>query len=255
MASLAVSSFVVSFVSGCGSKAPPDPNDPAAVGIMQPDVLQRNLKWASEMVNDRVAKDEISDREGRQYLTKYANQLIEKIDFKQMDDNRAWQYADVFRTAERWDLAQKALDKAVAHAKKTGNQDRFVNDSLRLAQAIAHQGKRKESMELVRSVFDTRDRDKAPILLAVVYEIAPALKGHGMDAEAAQLVEDAIQQHLQVVIDPKTEAGQNFLAAKWHHIRKAWELAIDLYRSAGKDDLADQARERAAQMFQSQGSL
>lgn len=222
---------------------------------MQPEVLQRNLKWASDMVNDRVAKEEITQDQARQYLSKYANQLIEKIDFDRMDSNQAWKYADVFRTAERWDLAQKALEVAVAHAEKTGNQDRRVNDTLRLAQAIAYQGKRKEAIDLARSVFDTRERDKAPILLAVIYEIAPAVRGHGLDVELASLVEDAIGQHLLVMIDPETEAGQSFLAAKWHHIRKGWELAVDLYRDANRDDLADAARERAAKMFENQGRL
>lgn len=247
--------LALTFAAGCGSKAPPDPNDPAAVGILQPNVLQRNLKWASDMVNDRVSKKEISVSEGRQYLTRYANQLIEKVDFEKMQETQAWQYAEVFRTAERWELAQKALEMAVSHANKVNNQDRRVNDTLRLAQAVAHQGKYKEAIELARSVFDTRERDKAPILLAVVYEIAPALKGHGFDVETAKLVEDAIGQHMQVMIDPKTEAGASFLAAKWHHIRKGWELVVDLYRSAGKDDLADAARERAAKMFQTQGRL
>ncbi|HRK21994.1 MAG TPA: hypothetical protein PLX06_09300 [Fimbriimonadaceae bacterium] len=255
VSSFVVASFVVSGLTGCGSKPPPDPNDPSAVGIMQPEVLRRNLKWASDMVNDRVAKNEISDSEGKQYLTKYANELVDKIDFKQMDDKQAWQYAEVFRTAERWDIAQKALELAVAHAKKSGNQDRWVNDTLRLAQCMAHQGKRKEAIDLARTVFETRERDKAPILLAVTYEIAPALRGHGLDIETAKLIEDAIGQHMQVMIDPKTEAGQAFLGAKWHHIRKAWDLAVSLYREAGREDLADAARERAAKMFQTQGRL
>lgn len=240
---------------GCGSKPPPDPNDPGQVGIMRPEVLQRNLRWASEMVNDRVAKQEITEAEAKKYLAKYADSLVEDIDFKQMKPRQAWQYADVFRTAERWGLAKKALEMAVAHAKETGNEDRRVNDTLRLAQAQANLGERDIAMATARSVFDTRERDKGAILLAVLYEIAPAVRGHGQDVELAKLLEEAIDQHLQTVIDPETEAGRVFLVAKWHHIRKAWEMVIELYREAGNEEEAQKALQRSIDMMQRQGRV
>lgn len=242
-------------VSGCGSKPPPDPNDPAKVGILQPEVLQRNLHWASDMVNERVANGEISEGEAKQYLTKYADGLVDKIDFKLMQPEKAWAYAEVFRTAKRWELAKRSLEIAVEHAKKTGNEDRRVNDSLRLAQAMAELGERKEAIVLARSVFDAPDQDKAPILLAVIYEIAPALQGHGLDVEVAKLIEDAIEQHTLVVIDPESEAGKAFLTAKWFHIRMAWERVMGLYQAAGRDDLMEEAKQRAAQMIEEQGKV
>lgn len=242
-------------LAGCGSKTPPDPNDPAQVTIMQPQVLQRNLKWASEMVNDRVAKSEISEQEAKDYLAKYADRLVEKIDFNRMEPQQAWQYADVFRTARRWENAKKAYEMAVEHARKVGSQDRIVNDSLHLAEALAHLREYKRAIQVTRSVFDTREADKGPILLAVLYEIVPPLQGHGLDDEAAKLLEDAIDQHMKVVVDPESEAGKAFLAAKWHHIGKAWELVVDLYRAAGKSDLADKAREKAAEMMDRQGRV
>ena len=241
--------------SGCGSKPPPDPNDPKAVGIMQPEVLQRNLAWASEMVNERVAKSEITQEEARTYLVKYADELTANIDFKQMEPAQAWRYAEVFRTAERWALAKKSLEIAVEHADKVGNQDRRVNDSLRLAGVLAHLGEYEKSIEVARSVFDTRERDKGPILMSVLYEIVPTLRGHDVDAEAAKLLEDAIDQHMQVVIDANSEEGIAFLAAKWHHIGKAWQLVVELYREAGQDVLAIKALERGAQMMDMQGRL
>lgn len=241
--------------AGCGSKPPPDPNDPKAVGIMQPEVLQRNLAWASEMVNERVAKSEITEEEGKSYLVKYAADLTNNIDFKQMEATQAWRYAEVFRTAQRWGLAKKSLEMAVEHANKVGNQDRRVNDSLRLSEALAHLGEYKRSMEVTRSVFDTRERDKAPILMSVLYEIVPALRGHGVDEDAAKLLEEAIGQHMQVVVDANTEEGKAFLATKWHHIGKAWDLVIALYREAGNDELAQKAFEKATAMMQSQSRI
>lgn len=241
-------------VAGCGRKPPPDPNDPSAVGILQPEVLQRNLKWASEMVNDRVDKGEITDKEGQTYLTKYANELTDKVDLKLMNEAQAWQYADVFRTAQRWELAKQALEVAVKHASKAKNEDRRVNDSLRLAQTLAHLKQPKEAIALARSVFDVRPRDKAPILLSVAYEIVPALKDQHVDKEAAKLLEDAIAQHEQVEVDPKSDAGKTFLAVKWHHIRKAWDQVVDLYRVAGDEAGAQAARQRALEMLDRGGS-
>ncbi len=242
-------------LSGCGAKSPPDPNDPAIVGILQPEVLQRNLRWASEMVNDRVARQEIDDEEGRKLLAKYAEELVEKVDFKHMRETQAWQYAEIFRTAERWDLAEKALDMAVAHALKHNNDDRRVNDALRLAQAQAHLGKHELAIKTARSTFSAREQDKAPILLAVLYEIAPAARGHNLDAELARLVEDAIEQHTKVVVDAEDEAGRAFLAAKAHHLRNAWQMVIDLFRAAGKIDEAERARAKMDAMRNDLGRL
>ena len=241
--------------SGCGSKPPPDPNDPKAVGILQPEVLQRNLAWASEMVNERVAKSEITQEEAKAYLVKYASELTSNIDFKRIEPAQAWRYAEVFRTAQSWENAKKALEVAVEHAKKVDNQDRRVNDSLRLAEAYAHLGDYKKSIEVARSVFDTRERDKGPILMSVLYEIVPTLRGHDLDAEAAKLLEDAIDQHMQVVIDENSEEGKAFLVAKWHHIGKAWNLVVELYREAGQDEFAQKALERGTQMMDMQGRL
>jgi hypothetical protein len=247
--------LLLALLSGCGTKPPPDPNDPSAVGIMQPEVLQRNLKWASDMVNERVARQEISEEEGKEYLAKYAAELVGKVDFKHMDAVQAWRYADIFRTAERWDLAKKALEMAVRHAKEIKSEDRRVNDTLRLAQAQAKLGDAKGAIATARSVFDARETDKAPILMSVLYEVAPAARGKGVDLEVAKLVEDAAAQHLLVVIDPNKREGQAFLATKWHHVRKAWELVVELYRESGREDLAEAAIQRGLKMMEQQGRL
>jgi hypothetical protein len=242
-------------LAGCGAKSPPDPNDADLVGILQPEVLQRNLRWASDMVNDRVAKQEIDEEEGKKLLAKYAGQLVEKVDFDQMRDAQAWQYGDIFRTARRWDLAEKALERAVAHAEKRKNQDRFVNDTLRLAQCQANLNKNSEALATARSTFAVSDKDKAPILLAVLYEITPALRGKGVDAELARLIEDSIGQHMAVVVDPKDESGQAFLAAKSHHLRNAWQMAIDLYGAAGDAEAASAAAKKRDDMLDQMGRL
>ena len=241
--------------TGCGSKPPPDPNDPKSVSIMQPEVLQRNLAWASEMVNERVAKSEITEVEAKAYLVKYADELTANIDFKRMEANQAWRYAEVFRTAQRWELAKKSLEIAVEHAKKVDNQDRRVNDSLRLSEALAHLGERKKAIEIARSVFNAPAQDKGPILMSVLYEIVPALRGHDVDLESARLLEDAIEQHMQVVVDANSDEGKAFLVAKWHHIGKAWDLVVEIYRDAGNEELAQEAFEKASRMMETQGRL
>jgi tetratricopeptide (TPR) repeat protein len=260
----ALAAFAIGGQFGCRAKAPPDPNDPAQVGIMRPEVLQNNLRWASEMINDRVARAEITEEEGEEYLRKYADELVAKINFDKAPSMHAWRYGEIFRAARRWDLAEPVLEKAVEYARKGGNQDRRVNDSLRLAQTYAELGKPEKAIEMARSVYDAPETDKAPILYSVLYEVVPAIRNHAEKisnpqererilVDSARMTEAAIGQHLSVIVNPKEEAGAKFLATKWHHVRKGWEMVFELYRDAGREDLAQEAQTRAAEMGSRQG--
>ena len=39
--------FILISLAGCKLSPPPDPNDPRDVGLVQAEVLMRNLQWAS----------------------------------------------------------------------------------------------------------------------------------------------------------------------------------------------------------------
>lgn len=165
------------------------------------------------------------------------------MDVDKIPASQAWEYGDVFKTAGRWDLAKKAYEIAIQNPR---NEDRRVNDRLRLALAEAHLGNVERAIELARSVFDTDDRGTAPILPAVLLEIVPAAEGKGHDAELADLLVDAIAQHDRTIVDPHSDAGKAFFRAKPIHVRDAYRKAIALYTKAGLTEKAEETR-RAAQ--------
>lgn len=221
---------------------PPDPNDPSKVGVLQPEVLRQNLRAASDATNARVAKGEFSEERGAELLRQYAEKEIGTIDLEHIPVDKAWEYAEVFLAAKEWRLARAALIVAL---REPLNEDRRVNDTLRLATAEAHLGDVPRAIELARATFDTPDTQAAPILMACLYEIEPAAKGTGHDAALAQLLEDAITQHQRVKVNRRTDAGRAFLQARPHHIRRAWGEIVRLHEGVGDTRAAEQARERA----------
>ncbi|HVL40081.1 MAG TPA: hypothetical protein VM328_11885 [Fimbriimonadaceae bacterium] len=233
-------------LGGCGCGQLPDPNDPKDVGVLAPDVLRRQLKWASDNLNMRRAKGEITEDQAKSLITSYANDLLAQVDLRKIDPDRAWEYGEVCRTAQRWDMAREALEIAVANPP---NEDRRINDTLRLAHVLAKMGQAPKAIETAKKVMDAEPHESAPILPAVLLEIVPAAEKKGHDAPLAALLEQAIKKHKETIIDPRSAPGQDFLAAKHHHISNAWGKVVELYRSAGQEAEADQARERMQRMM------
>jgi hypothetical protein len=223
---------------GCNSPTLPDPNDPNEVGVVQPDVLRNNIQSVSDNLFARVQKGEISDAKFQELMGDYANKLLESAKIKTVPADRAWEYADVFRTARRWKEAKIYLEIAVKAAK---NEDRRVNDSLRLAEANAQLGDIKAGIALVRSTFTAPPPEKAPILISTLLEFVPAAEGKGHDGDLAKLLLDAIPQAEKTLVDPKFDAGAAYIAARPHHIQNAFIRAIGLYTSAGQNDKAREA--------------
>ena len=233
--------------SGCQVvEPPPDPNDPSKVGVLQPEVLRQNLRAASDATNARIAKGEFSEAQGQELLQQYAAKEIGTIDLDHIPVDKAWEYAEVFLAAKEWQLARAALMVAL---RDPLSEDRRVNDTLRLATAEAHLGDVPRAIELARSAFDTPDTQAAPILMACLYEIEPAAKGHGHDPALAKLLEDAITQHQRVRVNRRSNAGRAFLQARPHHIRRAWAEIVKLYEGVGDKKAADLAKERATTML------
>lgn len=218
---------------GCHSGLIPDPNDLNADGLIQPDNLRKMMKASSSGIYDRVGRGEISDARAHALLSEFADDLLTKVKIEHIPVNKAWEYGEVFMTAHRWKEAEAALTVAVKNAP---NQDRRVNDSLRLAQVMCQLNKVKDAVPLARTTFSAPPQDKAPILPAILFEIAPVAQGKGRDGDVAKLVEDAIDQEREVVVDPKLVTGQSFLQARPFLIRKAYELAQSLYAKAGKKE-------------------
>jgi hypothetical protein len=238
-------------IAGCQTGVLEDPNDPVAAGIMAPDVIRRQLKGTSDMLMDRVGAGQLSDQQFRALIAKRANELLKDLPLDKVEPARAWEYGEVFKTAEKWDLAKQAEQIAVDHAIKTKNEDRRVNDLLRLALAEVHLNDIPGAIRDAQKTMDVAPEGSAPILPAVLLEIVPAARGRGHDPELAQLLEKAIGKHMSTVVDPTTEAGKAFLYARPHHVRAAWQLIVELYAKAGKNAEATAALARGEQMLDS----
>jgi hypothetical protein len=226
---------------GCQSGQIPDPSDPPAGQNIQASVLKSDLQFASDSLLEREAHHEITDVQYKQLLSEYADGLLSKIDISKVPVSEAWEYGDAFRTGQKWDQAVQLLTIAVKNAP---NDDRRVNDSLRLAQSLCQVGKVKEGVKMARTTFGVGVNGKAPILTAVLLEIVPAGRGKGDDLELAALLEDAIGQAEQTHVDPNTDGGKAYLMARPYHIAHAWTEVQRLYVDAGRQDLAQAAQKR-----------
>jgi tetratricopeptide (TPR) repeat protein len=214
-------------LTGCETEPPPDPNDPAEVGILQPIVMQRQLKWASDAANARVASGEWTESFAKQRVSEYAEQLIEKTPIEKIPAGKAWEYADIFRTAQRWKEAVPLFEKAITEAK---TEDRRVNDTLRLAHCFAALGRVEEAITTARKAFTAPNHETAPLLPAIYLEIVPAGRGKGKDKKLAQLIKDCLPIWQATVVDPSKDSGKQFAMARNHHISQALKLAGDLER-------------------------
>lgn len=232
---------------GCQSPQLADPNDPK-LGALEPEVLRRSLKGASNAFLERRDRGEINDQQFQELMAMTASRLTQGIEVENTEPADAWEYGEVFRTARQWERAEAFLQKAVQHAIQTKNEDRRVNDLVRLAHVQVMQGKVKEGIETTRQSFDTPDEGAAPILPATLLEIVPNARGKGHDRELGYLLLDAVDCHTRTRVDPNSEAGNAFLNAKRHHVRNAFRAARMLFQYA--NDAAGIAEvERRAQAF------
>jgi hypothetical protein len=219
-------------LAGCHSGTLPDPNDPGD-GEVSPRVLRDTLSSINDSLAERRLRHEISNDEYHGLIAKAASELVKELDLSAVDPSEAWEYAEVLRAGRNFTAAKKMLEIAVEHAKETRNPDRFVNDTLRLAHVQAELGQAQSAIETCQTVMDARPSDSAPILMSVLYEIAPAARNHGHDVELAKLLEQAVKKHESTTVDANTQAGHDFVLARPHHIARAYALAAELYDKAG----------------------
>lgn len=236
--------FSVALAAGCRTGTLPDPNNPADRRVT-PEVLRKNLQAVSDSLIERRMKGEFDNAEYRDLLAKAATELVKEYNLKTIDPGDAWEYGEVLRAARNWSGAKEVLEIAVNDAKATRNEDRRVNDTLRLAEAMAHLGQVQESINIASEVLNARATDSAPILMAVFYEIAPVARGKSHDAELASLLEAAIDKHMATQVDVDTQAGRDFMAARAYHISAAYHLLTELYISLEDPKKAEQSKDRA----------
>jgi hypothetical protein len=176
------------------------------------------LKQATDALDVKFQKGQINDDQRMEKIREYSEELLRDVDQSQVPPNDLWQYAEILRISRRWAEAEETLLKAI---KVPADEDRRIQDTLRLAQAQAHNGKYQVAIDTAISTFDAKDEDTAPILLASLYEIAPIIKGHGVDSALADMLKGAIACHERTKVDPNTQEGKIFASVRRFHIRKA----------------------------------
>lgn len=232
-------------LTGCKTGHIRDPNNPADVGSISPQVLRQNLQSINESLVNRLSRHEFDRRTYRQLVAQAARELSSQVKPESVKPEQAWQFGEVLKDAHLWAQAEPVLRVAVKYATDTKNDDRRVNDTLRLAVVLAHEDKVPEALTTARLAFNAPPNQLAPVLLATYLELAPAAQGKGHDLELAKLVEDAIACHNRTQVDPKSDAGKIFVLSRPYHMGKAWMLVAALYSMAGKADLAAQAEQKA----------
>lgn len=247
-----LSAFALLLVAGCQTAQFPDPNEEDGTLGLHPEYMKDNLAALRQSLDRRVANGLMSEQQRDEVLAKELDRMLDHIPINNIPPKKAWHYGDLYRDAGAWENAYTCYAIARDSAE---TEDRWVNDSLRFAQAAAALGKVDEAIESATATFETPPQDKAPILPAVLYEIVPAGKGKGKDAELAKLLEGAINQHQQVVVDQNSEPGKAFLLAKSQHISLGWNMVITLYQDAGDEEEARAAVRRAEEMQRRSASV
>lgn len=233
---------------GCKAEELPDPNDPVAGQLVPGDILLRNVNEVADSLDMRVFKGELSQKERDAFLQREVKKMLQGVKPTEIPPKQAWQYGDAFRVADDWQTAQSLYTTAV---KVATTADRRVNDNLKLARVQAHFGQVDQAVATCRSLFTVKPEEKAPILMAVLYEIVPESEGKGKNKEIARLLEDSIKQHEETLIDEKSLGGKAFLMARPLHIHKAWIKVAQLYQ---KEGLVDDARRAIEQDEKSRNS-
>lgn len=229
-------------LAGCRSGTLPDPNDPKQVGSLSVDNLYGQYGEICSLLDYRQFTAQIDKRTHDALVQEASEELLQGFNLDKVDPSKAWQVARVMISAKHWPDAKLMLDAAVTWAKVNRNEDRRVNDTLKLAQVLANMNDVPMALRTARSTFNVSPGGAAPILYGVLLDLAPAARGKGHDVELAQMLEDAIAIDMKVAVDPHSQPGRDFIMGRPHHIRHAWSLIFTLYTDANRPDLLAKAQ-------------
>lgn len=221
---LLVASFFA-FFGLLGDAVPPDPNLPGPDGQRSIATLESELRQMWRVVEGRRARKRLTDEQADRIFREFARERASAIKIEQIPLDEAFRYGEIFRAARLWSAGRIVFRAAVNVAP---NEDRRVNDTLRLAHCEAELGNVTEAVRLVRSTFDAPPGNKPPILLATYLEIVPALEGKAPGPDLAQLLRETMRQHQLAKVVEGSEPGRQFLLAREHHLRQAEALAKEL---------------------------
>lgn len=233
---------ILALLPGCRFGQLPNPNAKRPTDKYDGKALQARVLEYNQDLAAREFRGMLDAQTRKRLIEDFVNRELEGIEIDRIPVDQAWRFGDVFRQSGDWEKTKDLYEIAAANAK---DDDRRANDTIRLAEAYAMLGEVEKGIELVRSTFDVKPGNKAPILLASLYEFAPAALDKGHDLSVALLLEDAIDQHFLASVDPDSEPGQAFIASRRHHVSEAWRLVLQILKSHGTEEQIRAGLERA----------
>ena len=223
---------VLGFFRLAPDAVPPDPNAPDEFGQRDIEIIKKEISRFYLLVSSRERQGQISRKTRERYFREFVRGRASHIKIDKIPPKSAWKYGEVFRAANMWPEAKRVYQIAVNVAPP--DEDRRVNDTLRLAQCEAKMGDVPKAIGLARSTFDAPPGNKPPILFAVYLEVAPAAAGKGHDTELARLIRGAVEQARAAEVVPTSSGGRDFLLTREYHINRALELAVSLENGGGQ---------------------
>jgi tetratricopeptide (TPR) repeat protein len=239
-------------VGGCKPIDLPDPNNPknlTADGVAK--LLHSEIQSTADDLNARVVSGQITDAQREALLAKRASELLKEGDPNHSPPQDDWIYADLYLTEDNFSAAIPLLKQGIDYAETVKDDDRRVNDSFRLARALAATGKIEPALDLAQKIIASKPSDPGPVLPSVLLQLTPLTEGKGHDDQLAKLLEESIHEHLLEKVDPTSEAGKAFLIARPFHIEHAWQKIIELLNKTGHPDQAAAAAVRENAMMKS----
>ncbi len=227
---------------------PPDPNEPDQDGQIPIDILEGDVRRMYQRVALQKHRKRLNQAEADGIFLEFVRERARGINLALVSSKQAYRFGEILRTARMWPEAKRAFERAVSVAGQ--NQDRRVNDTLRLAHCEAELGNVRAAVQLTVSTFDAPPGNKPPILLAVLLEIVPAAeKNGGNPAILAGLLMQSVEQHLRAEVVADSTAGRAFFSARPYHVRNACEKAIELYTKAGRTEEVKQIQDYLKMLF------
>ena len=166
----------VLFIGGCHTGTLPNPNEPADMGGLSQENIHDQFTCFSEMLQARQARGEITSKEFSELLAKATAPLLVGFNLDKVDVSKANQMADILIQVKDWQDAKKVLEGSIVWAQLNRNEDRRVNDTLKLAHVQAEIADVPGAIKTARTVFNVRAEDAVPVLFETLYQIALLLK-------------------------------------------------------------------------------
>lgn len=212
---------------------PPDPNDPLQNPADAITIVRKNLASLYFRLEYRRLRRQITVERRDELMREEAERAIAIVRRLGVKEEEKFEYGEILRTAREWEAGAEAFRESAAYFKGR-NVDLAINSLIRQAHCYAELGEAEKAVRTARETFSAPPGNKPSILLAVYLEIAPALYRVGKTEGLPELIEGAMRQHAEAVVDVNSTAGVAFEKARRYHIVQAAIFASQIYTDRGQ---------------------